>query len=121
MISEDACLAYGEFQRRAAMVAHVLTTMGVGLDDVVAMALNRSADLIVALYGVLMAGGAFVMVDPAYPAERIDFMCADSRARLVITTAELAGNLPDSLALPRVLVEEAGRAAPDGTRPPVPE
>ena len=114
VVSADARLTYGELEHRAAMVSHALTTMGVCLDDVVALALNRSADLIVAMFGVMMAGGAFVTIDPGYPAERIDFMCADSRARLVVTTAELAGNLPDTLAIPRVLVEEvlAADAAP---------
>ena len=114
VVSADARLTYGELEHRATMVSHALTTMGVCLDDVVALALNRGADLIVAMFGVMMAGGAFVTIDPGYPAERIDFMFADSRARLVVTTAELAGNLPDKLAMPRVLVEEvlAAGAAP---------
>ncbi|HEX3514598.1 MAG TPA: amino acid adenylation domain-containing protein, partial [Trebonia sp.] len=106
VVSGDERLTYGELERKATTVSHALTAMGVRLDDVVAVALNRSADLVVAMFGVMMAGGAFVTIDPGYPAERIDFMCADSRARLVVTTAELAGNLPDALAMPRVLVEE---------------
>jgi len=112
VVSGDTRLTYSELERTATMVSQGLTAMGVCLDDVVAVALERSADLIVAMFGVMMAGAAFVMIDPGYPAERIDFMCGDSRARVILTTAELAGKLPDTLAVPRVLMKEVLAAGP---------
>ena len=53
--------------------------------------LERSADLVITLLGVLKAGAAYLPVDPGYPPGRIAFMLADARPAIVVTTAEAAG------------------------------
>jgi amino acid adenylation domain-containing protein len=58
--------------------------------------LDRSADLIVALLGVVKAGAAYVPVDPAYPAERMSYMLQDARPVTVVTDSGAAGGLPDA-------------------------
>jgi amino acid adenylation domain-containing protein len=113
-----ARLTYGELDRRATRVANRLRALGVGPEVPVAVCMERTPELVVALYGVLKAGGAYVPVDPAYPAERIAFMLAESGAPVVLTHASLAAALPPTEA--RLLRMDADRAevdaAPD-TRP----
>jgi natural product biosynthesis luciferase-like monooxygenase protein len=77
-------LAYAELDRRANRVAHKLIALGAGPDRLVAVHLERSLDLVVALLGVLKAGAAYVPVDPEYPEARKALMIEDSGARLVI-------------------------------------
>jgi len=67
----DEELTYAELERRADALAHRLQRLGVGPDSIVPVVLDRSADLVVALLGVLKAGGAFMPVDPAQPVNRI--------------------------------------------------
>jgi amino acid adenylation domain-containing protein len=67
----DDKLTYNELDRRADALAHRLQRLGVGPDSIVPVVLDRSADLVVALLGVLKAGGAFMPVDPAQPVNRI--------------------------------------------------
>ncbi|HEX6040872.1 non-ribosomal peptide synthetase, partial [Longimicrobium sp.] len=87
-------LSYRELHRRASALAARLRARGVGPETPVALFLDRSAELAVALLAVLRAGGAFVPMDPAYPPERVAYLLADSGAAVVLTRAALAGALP---------------------------
>ncbi|GAA2104630.1 hypothetical protein GCM10009801_80380 [Streptomyces albiaxialis] len=71
-------LGYGELNARADRLAHRLRERGVGPGVLVGVSLERSADLVVALAGVLKAGGCYVPLDPAYPVERLRYMAEDS-------------------------------------------
>lgn len=93
-------LRYTELDVRANQLAHVLRARGIGADDVVALALPRSAELIVAMLAVGKAGGAFLPVDLHHPAERIAFMCADSAPRALLTTEAARPGLPDTPGTP---------------------
>ncbi|MDT0454754.1 non-ribosomal peptide synthase/polyketide synthase [Streptomyces sp. DSM 41527] len=77
-------LTYAELERAANRLAHHLIGRGVGPEDVVALALPRSAETVVAQLAVAKAGGAFLPVDPAYPAERRAFMVRDAAAAVVL-------------------------------------
>ncbi|KUM78491.1 non-ribosomal peptide synthetase [Streptomyces curacoi] len=83
--SATTTLTYRELDRRASAVARGLVRRGVGPETLVAVALPRSADLVVALLAVLKAGGAYLPVDTAYPVERLAFMLSDAAPALVIT------------------------------------
>jgi amino acid adenylation domain-containing protein len=74
---DDRALTYAELDRRADGLAHRLQRLGVGPDVIVPVLLDRSEDLVVALLGVLKAGGAFLPLDPAQPAHRMATMLAD--------------------------------------------
>ncbi|WUB85086.1 amino acid adenylation domain-containing protein [Streptomyces platensis] len=78
-------LSYGELNARANRLARELVARGVGPEVVVALALNRSVDMVVAVLAVLKAGGAYLPVDPEYPVDRIAFMLRDARPRLVLS------------------------------------
>ncbi|MEU6681014.1 amino acid adenylation domain-containing protein [Streptomyces sp. NPDC046925] len=94
LVFEDTALTYAELDQRAARLAHRLVRRGAGPDQVVAVALPRTADLVVALLAVLKSGAAFLFVDPAYPARRIAYLLEDSAPALLVTDSKTAASLP---------------------------
>ncbi|WP_266103416.1 non-ribosomal peptide synthetase, partial [Xanthomonas campestris] len=78
-------LSYGELNARANQLAHHLIAIGLRPDDRVAVCVQRSVEMVVALLAVLKAGGAYVPLDPAYPAERLAYMLDDCGAMAVLT------------------------------------
>jgi amino acid adenylation domain-containing protein/non-ribosomal peptide synthase protein (TIGR01720 family) len=94
VVGDDATLTYRQLDERANRLAHHLTAHGAGCEAVVALALPRTAETMVAILATLKAGAAYVPVDPAYPAERITAMLADARPAVVVTTGEIAAGLP---------------------------
>ncbi|MEH1167100.1 amino acid adenylation domain-containing protein [Micromonospora sp. CPCC 205539] len=82
-------VTYGELERRANRLAHLLVAHGVGPDVTVGVCLDRTPELVVALVAVLKAGGAYVPVDPDHPADRVRHVLSDSAARLLLTTDEV--------------------------------
>jgi len=101
--------SYGELNRRANRLARHLRAHGVGPESLVGVMLERSADLVVALLGVLKAGGAYLPLEAAYPRERLAFMLEDAAPRVVLTQRSLSASLPPSAA--RVLSLEDEREA----------
>ena len=89
-----AALTYAEVEAHASRLAQRLARLGVGPDARVAVCLERSLEMPIAVLAVLKAGGAYVAVDPAYPADRVAYMLEDSRASVVITTSDVAARLP---------------------------
>jgi hypothetical protein len=85
---------YATLHMRANALARRLFGMGVGVDCVVGIALPRSIGLVVAVLAVHKAGGAYLPLDPSYPAERIAFIVDDARAPVIVTTSALAARLP---------------------------
>lgn len=84
----DRSLTYTELLTRARQLGHYLRGKGVGKDVLVPVCIERSPEMIVALLGIISAGGAYVPIDPDYPEERIRFMLEDTAARMVITSVE---------------------------------
>ncbi|MBB4761974.1 non-ribosomal peptide synthetase [Amorphoplanes digitatis] len=95
LVSGDTTLSYGELDRRANRLAHRLRDAGVSTGDLVGVCLHRGIDQPVAVLAVLKAGGAFVPLDPDYPAERLEFMCRDAGLWGVLTEPTLAGRVGD--------------------------
>ncbi|HEX7186487.1 MAG TPA: amino acid adenylation domain-containing protein, partial [Thermoanaerobaculia bacterium] len=107
---EGECLAYGEIEARAARLAHRLRALGVGPEVLVGIAMERSPELLIATLGVWKAGGAYLPLDPSYPAERLAFTLRDSRAPVLITQSHLETSLPAHEA--RVLCLDRGSELP---------
>ena len=108
---EDEVLSYGELNARANQLAHALIELGVMPDTPVAIALERSPAMIVALLATLKAGGAYVPLDPDYPAGRLAFMLEDSGARILLTQEALRERLPHTVAQTLCLDSEPERLA----------
>ena len=87
-------VSYAELNARANRLARHLVSLGAGPERLVAVAMPRSADMVVAVLAVLKAGAAYVPVDPAYPADRIGFMLADACPVAVLTTVLAGRDLP---------------------------
>ncbi len=87
-------LTYAELNRAANQLAHRLRELGAGPETLIALFLEPSLELVIAILGVLKAGAAYVPLDPAYPADRIEFVLADSAAPLLVTVSELNERIP---------------------------
>ena len=87
----DECLTYRALAERAARLAGFLRQAGVGPETVVGLCLDRGPDMVTAMLATWLAGAAYLPLDPAYPAARLAFMLADSRARLLVS--DRAGRL----------------------------
>ena len=85
----DVSLSYRELNRRANQLAHYLRALGVQPDARVAICLERSLEMTVALVAVLKAGGAYVPLDPEYPVERLRYMLKDSQPVAVLIHSHL--------------------------------
>ncbi|WP_443056293.1 non-ribosomal peptide synthetase [Streptomyces sp. NBC_00239] len=93
LVSGDTEVSYRELDERSGRLAQELRARQVGPETVVAVALPRSVDLAVALLGVVKAGGAYLAVDPALPAQQIEALLAGSPARTWLTDAATAATL----------------------------
>ncbi|MGA5552062.1 amino acid adenylation domain-containing protein [Streptomyces pseudogriseolus] len=102
LIGEQETLTYGELNRRANRLAHWLVEQGAGPEQLVAVRIPRSVDLLVALYAVVKAGAAYVPVDPELPEDRVRHVLDSAQPLLVLDE-----NLPDVSAHPETNPERA--------------
>ena len=93
---EGKSLTYDELNRHANQCARALEKKGIGPEKIVAICLDRSLDLVVALLAILKAGGAYLPVDPALPKDRQAMMLKDAGAALILSQQSLLGTLPSS-------------------------
>lgn len=89
----DQQLSYRELNRRANNLAHHLRDLGVRPDARVGICLERSCEMVIAVLGVLKAGGGYVPLDPAYPSKRLNFMIADAQCAVTLTSETVAAAL----------------------------
>ncbi|WP_455827934.1 non-ribosomal peptide synthase/polyketide synthase [Pseudomonas kilonensis] len=87
-------LSYGELDRQANCLAHALIARGVGPEVRVAIAMPRSAEIMVAFLAVMKAGGVYVPLDIEYPRDRLLYMMQDSRAQLLLSHSRALAQLP---------------------------
>ncbi|MGH3909491.1 MAG: amino acid adenylation domain-containing protein, partial [Pseudonocardiaceae bacterium] len=98
VVFDGAEISYAELNARANRLAHHLIDLGAGPERLVALAVPRSVEMVVAWLAVLKTGAAYLPVDPGYPAERIEFMLADALPALLVTTS--------ATGLPGVMVDD---------------
>ncbi|MGH9762658.1 MAG: non-ribosomal peptide synthetase, partial [Blastocatellia bacterium] len=102
----DEHSSYWHLNQGANVLALELRGLGVRPEELVAICLDRSVELVEGLLGILKSGAAYLPLDPSSPAERLSFMLEDSSVRVVLTRPEYAGNLP-SIGIQRVDVNRA--------------
>ncbi len=110
VISETERLAYGELDRRANRLARYLRSLGLGTEERVAVALDRSPEAVVALLAVWKAGGAWIPLDLSWPAERLGLLLEESGATFLIAREESAAIL--AAAAPPWTLADAGELPP---------
>lgn len=120
VVHDGVPTSYDELNRAANRLAHRLRALGVGRDTRVGVLVDRSPRLAVAILGVLKAGGAYLPIDAAYPAERIAGMLADAGVRVLVAEERLASigaGSVDHTVLVEELVDGADTDLPAGPDP----
>jgi amino acid adenylation domain-containing protein len=108
----DRRLTYGELGAQARAIAARLRSLGVGPETLVALYLPRSPELVAAILGVWWAGGAYLPLDSGQPRERLAFILEDGSPRVVLTTEDLQGDLPEAAGESRESVDERSQIVP---------
>ncbi|MCV3216667.1 amino acid adenylation domain-containing protein [Plectonema radiosum NIES-515] len=99
LISQSEQVTYQQLNQKVNQLTHYLTNLGVTTETIVAICLERSVEMIVAILAILKAGGAYLPLDPNYPVERLQFMLADSQASLMISHTSLIHSLGEVSAM----------------------
>ncbi|MDX1996526.1 MAG: amino acid adenylation domain-containing protein, partial [Thermoanaerobaculia bacterium] len=95
----EVSLTYAQLDARSNQLAHRLRRLGVGRETLVAIVIERSVELSVALLGILKSGGAYLPIDPSWPSERIAYMLDDAQVPVLLTLGRLRANLPETAAV----------------------
>jgi amino acid adenylation domain-containing protein len=103
--------SYRELNCRANQLARYLRGLGVGRDTLVALCIDRSMEMVVALLAILKAGGAYVPMDPEYPKDRLEFMLRDTQAPVLLTQKRITQMLPEYPGQSLCLEEDRERIA----------
>ncbi|ETK21803.1 non-ribosomal peptide synthetase [Pseudomonas sp. FH1] len=96
LVWDGGNLSFAQLHTQANRLAHYLRDKGVGPDVCVAIAAERSPQLLIGLLAIIKAGGAYVPLDPDYPAERLAYMLKDSGVHLLLTQIALLEQVPSS-------------------------
>ncbi|MBV9772554.1 MAG: amino acid adenylation domain-containing protein, partial [Gemmatimonadetes bacterium] len=116
--SGEEGLTYAELFRRASRLANLLRREGVGPEVRVGISMEPAPEAVIAVLGVLLAGGAYLPLDPELPAERREYVLRDAAPVLLLTQAALAGRL-EGTGVPLLRVDaEAGRIGGESPEPP---
>ena len=86
----EVSLSFAELNERANQLARHLQTLGVGRESTVGICIDRSLEMAVGILGILKSGGAYLPLDPDYPAERLAFMIADAKPSIIVTKSDLS-------------------------------
>ncbi|SFU42710.1 non-ribosomal peptide synthetase [Xenorhabdus koppenhoeferi] len=106
LIFGDSQLSYAELNHHANQLAHYLIASGVRPDDRIAICVDRSAEMIIGMYGILKAGAGYIPLDPEYPSERLAYQLSDSKPALLLTQQHLQVHLPVQ-DIPVLLLDDA--------------
>ncbi|MFR9779390.1 amino acid adenylation domain-containing protein [Micromonospora sp. MS34] len=112
VVAGDTTLDYATLYQRAGRLAAAVRDSGVRPGDLVAVAAGKGWAQLVAVHAVLLAGGAYVPIDPGWPAERIGWLLADTGATAVVTDADTRAALADTVPVPLLVVEETAGEGP---------
>jgi natural product biosynthesis luciferase-like monooxygenase protein len=93
LIFEDQSISYQKLNERSNRLAHYLRHQNLVTGDFVGILLERSIDMVVALFAVLKAGGTYIPIDPSYPSQRINYMLSDSTLTFLITDSAVLATI----------------------------
>jgi surfactin family lipopeptide synthetase C len=119
VIFADQKLTYGEINERANQLSHHLLSLGAGPESFVALYLERSVEMIVALLAIAKAGAAYVPLDTTYPLERIAFVLEEIQASIILTQDSLVYELPACWAQIICLDSDSNQVADQSVENPV--
>ncbi|MCR8842179.1 amino acid adenylation domain-containing protein [Paenibacillus sp. SC116] len=111
IIYEGVSLTYQELNERSNRLAHLIIESGVRTEQIVALALPRSIDMVVGILAVLKAGAAYLSLDPDYPEDRLTYMMEHACPACLITSVHVSDQIPNSASLPRIVIDDMEVAA----------
>lgn len=117
LTAEHVTLTYSELNAKANDMANLLQQKGVGPERIVALMVESSLETVVGTFGILKAGGAFLPIDPTYPADRIEFMLTDANVTLILTRQEYMDHLPTGYRGDMILFDQLTDAGTERTNP----
>lgn len=109
VIYQDHVLTYQELDRKSTALAIYLQSLGVESDQIIALCVDRSLEMVITVLGILKAGAAYLPLDPEYPMERLTYMVSDSKAQIIITQhhlSEMVSNITNHTKPQIVLIEQ---------------
>ena len=112
-------ISYGELEARSTRLAELLRLSGVTTEDLVALYVDRSAPMIVAMLAIMKAGAAYIPIDPNFPADRIAWILEDASPKLILTETALAKKLNQTsvpIQFLDALIAQTSNASSDGER-----
>jgi amino acid adenylation domain-containing protein len=109
--------SYRQLNNEANRLAHRLIEKGVGAGSLVGVFVERSAEMVMALLGVLKTGAAYVPLDPGYPVERLKFLIEDASLSSVVTQSSIQDRLPEKVRNVVVCDGDGNRAAAQSANP----
>ncbi|MGN7824087.1 amino acid adenylation domain-containing protein [Chitinophaga sp. 22536] len=112
LVMKDRMLTYASLEERSNQLAHYLREAGVDNTSLVPVCLDRSPEMVIAILGIMKAGGAYLPIDPAYPEDRVAYMLNDSKAQVVISSSA-DKHKPAQTGLVRIISLDEERAAID--------
>ncbi|WP_339291242.1 amino acid adenylation domain-containing protein [Paenibacillus sp. FSL W8-0187] len=110
IVHDGLSLSYEELNERANRLAHWLIAAGVGTDQIVALALPRSMDMVIGILAVLKAGAAYLPLDPEYPEDRLAYMMENACPVCLITSVHVLDRLPGSANIRCIVIDESEQA-----------
>jgi amino acid adenylation domain-containing protein len=93
-------MTYKQLNEKSGLIAHLLIEKGVGPDFIIGVKLERSIEMVVGIMAILKAGAAYLPIEPDYPEERINYMLADSSAKILLTSNEINSSKDHSAIVP---------------------
>ena len=94
LIFGDDFLTYSEFDSHVNRMANYLISQGVGTEDIICVCMERSLELMIAIYGIHKAGAAYLPVDPSYPPERLEMILSDANPKLILSKEKSSQHIP---------------------------
>ncbi|MEY2832847.1 MAG: hypothetical protein RLZZ574_2105, partial [Cyanobacteriota bacterium] len=98
LVFQGEYLTYGELEQKASQLARYLQSLGVRAETLVGVCLDRSLEMIVALFAILKAGGAYLPLDPNYPSARLTYLLEDAGVEILLTQGKLDDRIPNTSA-----------------------
>ena len=118
LVGEDTTVTYQTLDSQANQLAHRLQKQGIGPESLVAISMERSPSMIIAILAIFKAGAAYLPLDPDYPNQRLAYMIDDARPGLILTTEHARESIPDNKVKKWVLTQEPAPLAP-AAGPPI--
>jgi amino acid adenylation domain-containing protein/non-ribosomal peptide synthase protein (TIGR01720 family) len=106
VVFQDTQWSYAQLNTAANQLAHALIVRRMGPEQIIALALPRSPELVVAILGVLKAGAAYLPLDPDYPAARLELMLGDAHPALLLTTTHTTPCIPPDDPTPQLVLDD---------------